>query len=64
LSHLRSDSRTDVSLAISHPEAVAVGKRRIIVVNRDDSWTVIEPLLIVSLDYDGARRSRGNRSGN
>ena len=55
-----ADGRT---APVSHPEAVAVGKRRVIVVNRDDSWLVIEPLLIVSLDYNGARRSRGGRSG-
>jgi hypothetical protein len=47
------------SLPVSHPEAVAVGRRRIIVVNRDDSWALVEPLPIVSLDCDGARRSRG-----
>jgi len=46
------------SLNVTHPEAVAVGRRRIIVVNPDDSWSVIEPLLIVSLDYNGARRKR------
>jgi hypothetical protein len=51
------------SLSVTHPESVAVGTRRVIVVNRDDSWTVIEPLLIVSLDYDGAqgRRWRGRK---
>ncbi len=37
-------------LSVTHPEAVAVGRRLIIVVNPDDSWTVVEPLLIVSLD--------------
>jgi hypothetical protein len=42
-----ADGRT---LAVPHPEMVAVGKRRIIVVKQDDSWSVIEPLLIVSLD--------------
>jgi len=49
------------SLDIPHPEMVAVGKRRIIVVEPDDSWSVIEPLLIVSLDYNGKRRRRTNR---
>lgn len=43
------------SLAVRHPEMVAVGNRRIIVVEPDDSWSVIEPLLIVSLDYNGER---------
>jgi len=49
------------SLDVPHPEMVAVGKRRIIVVEPDDSWMVIEPLLIVSLDYNGKRRRRTNR---
>ena len=38
-------------LVITHPEAIALGQRRIIVVLPDDSWSVIEPLLVVSLDY-------------
>ncbi|MFQ6036123.1 MAG: hypothetical protein ACE5NM_09810 [Sedimentisphaerales bacterium] len=49
------------SLSVPHPETVAVGKRRVIVVEPDDSWSVIEPLLIVPLDYDGKRRRRTNR---
>jgi hypothetical protein len=38
------------SLPISHPDFVAVGRRRIVVIGRDDSTSMIEPLLIVSLD--------------
>lgn len=49
------------SFFVPHPELVAVGKRRIIVVEPDDSWSEIEPLLIVSLDYNGNRRSRKRR---
>ena len=49
------------SLAVPHPETVAVGKRRIIVVEPDDSWSMVEPLLIVSLDYNGKHRPRTNR---
>jgi len=49
------------SLEVPHPEMVAVGKRRIIVVESDDSWSVVETLLIVSLDYDGKRRPRTSR---
>jgi hypothetical protein len=49
------------SISVRHPDFVAVGKRRIIVVEPDDSWSVVEPLLIVSLDYDGKRRPRTNR---
>jgi virulence-associated protein VagC len=43
------------SLAVRHPEMVAVGKRRIVVVQPDDSTLFIEPLLIVSLDFNGER---------
>jgi hypothetical protein len=49
------------SFDVSHPEMVAVGKRQIIVVEPDDSWSVVEPLLIVSLDYNAKRRTRTNR---
>jgi len=49
------------ALAVPHPEMVAVGRRRIIVVEPDDSWSVVEPLLIVSLDYNAKRRSRSKR---
>jgi hypothetical protein len=40
------------SMAVPHSEFVAVGNRRVIVVGENDSWSVIEPILIVSLDYD------------
>ena len=43
------------SLAVPHPDFVAVAPQRIVVVAEDGSWTVIEPLLVVSLDYAGAR---------
>ncbi len=43
------------SLPVRHPEMVAVGKRRIIVVGPDDSWSVVEPLRVVSLDYNGSK---------
>jgi hypothetical protein len=49
------------SLAIRHPETVAVGKRRIIVVQPDDSSLFIEPLLIVSLDFNNERPPGTNR---
>ena len=41
------------SFPVPHPEMVAVGKRRIIVFDKHDSWWEIEPLLIVSLDFKG-----------
>jgi len=43
------------SLPVPHPDFVALGPRRIVVVAEDDSWSVIEPLLIVSLDQNGGR---------
>lgn len=45
------------SWAVRHPEMVAVGNRRIIVVEANGSWSVLEPLLTVSLDYNGKRTS-------
>jgi hypothetical protein len=44
------------AMAVRHPEFVAVGNRRVIVVAEDDSWSVIEPILIVSIDYNGQAR--------
>jgi hypothetical protein len=38
------------SLPIPHPDFVAVGKRRLVVIAEDDSWSFVEPLMIVSLD--------------
>jgi len=38
------------SLPVSHPDFVAVGLRRIVVVGENDSTSTIEPLLIVSID--------------
>jgi hypothetical protein len=44
-------------LYVPHPDFVAIAPRRVIVVAQDNSWTVVEPLLIVSLDHDGPRSS-------
>jgi hypothetical protein len=38
------------SLPVPHPDFVAVGRRRVVVISKDDSTAMIEPLLIVSLD--------------
>lgn len=42
------------SLPVPHPDFVAVGPRRMVVVAADDSWSVVEPLLVVSLDSNGS----------
>jgi hypothetical protein len=48
------------SLPVAHPDFVALGSRRIVVVAEDDTWTVIEPLLIVSLDKMPKKGRGGN----
>ncbi|MGD0900358.1 MAG: hypothetical protein ABR915_21205 [Thermoguttaceae bacterium] len=50
------------SVPVKHPEFVALTPRRIIVIADDEvgSWSVLEPLLIVSLDYDSTRSKGGN----
>ena len=50
------------SLPVQHPDFVAVGTRRIVVVGEDDSTLMIAPLLIVSLDYHRAKNNRDNDS--
>src|SRR5947209_1813205 len=51
------------AFSVPHSDYVALGQRRIIVVDRDDDrWSVIEPLLIVSLDYNGTA-SAPNKGG-
>jgi hypothetical protein len=56
------------SVPVRHPEFVAIGARLIGVFGEYDSWSVIEPLLIVSLDSlparnggNGKRRKRPPR---
>lgn len=50
------------SVAVKHPEFVAVGKRRAIVIQDDDSCLWLEPLLVVSLEWPAKKESRGNGS--
>jgi hypothetical protein len=47
-------------LPVPHPDFVAVGSRRILVIAPDDSWAVVEPFLVVSLDYESARPASSN----
>ncbi len=47
------------SLPVPHPDFVALTSRRVIVGAADDCWAVVEPLLIVSLDYKAARTKSG-----
>lgn len=49
---------------VRHPEFVAVGTRRMIVIDEDDNWSTVEPLLVVSLDSlaNEKRPRRGSRN--
>lgn len=47
------------SVPIKHPEFVAVGKRRAVVIQDDDSCLWLEPLLIVSIDWSSKKSKRG-----
>ena len=48
------------SLPVPHPDFVAIGPRSIVVVAEDNTWSIVEPLLVVSLDEHPARRPGGN----
>jgi hypothetical protein len=48
------------SLPVRHPDFVALGTRRIAVIAEDDSWSFVEPLLIVSVDALPKRGGGGN----
>ena len=50
------------SFDVPHPEFVGVGQRLVTVVAVDNSWSVIDPLLVVSLDYEDSGRPSGNRN--
>jgi hypothetical protein len=41
------------SVEVRHPEVLAVGKRRAVLIQEDDSCLWIEPLLVVSIDWPG-----------
>ena len=48
------------SLPVPHPDFVAIGKRRIVVVSEKDETFIVEPLRIVSLDRVPEKRRGGN----
>jgi hypothetical protein len=53
------------SLPVPHPDFVALTPRRVIVGAVDDTWSVVEPLLIVSLEHAaGAPGSETAGGGN
>ena len=50
------------SLPVPHPDFVALTPRRVIGGAEDDSWAVVEPLPMVSLDYSTKGKSGNGRS--
>ena len=48
------------SLPVIHPDFVALGIRRVVVIGEDDSTSTIEPLLIDSLDTPLRKGEGGN----
>ena len=48
------------SFPVIHPDFVALGKRRVVVIGEDDSTANIEPLLIDSLDTPLKKGKGGN----
>ncbi|MSR60639.1 MAG: hypothetical protein EXS05_23870 [Planctomycetaceae bacterium] len=55
-----ADGRT---LPVPHPEFVALTPRRVIVGAKDDSWSILEPLLIVSLESVPNGKGGGKGAG-
>ncbi|MBI2827420.1 MAG: hypothetical protein HYX69_22320 [Planctomycetia bacterium] len=51
------------SLRVRHPDFVAVGKRRIVVLGEDDSSSFVEPLLIVSIDWPRPGSAKNGKRG-
>ena len=42
------DGRT---LAVRHPEFVILGRRLVTVIEDENNWSVVDPLLILSIEY-------------
>ena len=49
-------------VAVKHPEFVALTKRIVVVAAEDSSIAILEPLLIVSLEYNQNAAKGGNGS--
>jgi len=48
------------SLPVQHPDFLAVGKRRLVLIDEDDVWSFIEPQMIVSIDQMKKTPAGGN----
>jgi hypothetical protein len=50
------------SMPVPHRDCVALTPRRVIVGFEDDSWAIVEPILIVSLESMPSKSKYGNDS--
>jgi hypothetical protein len=50
-------------VTVKHPEFVALTRRIVVVADEDSTLTILEPLLIVSLERAAASGGRGNGKG-
>ena len=50
-------------LPIPHPDFVAVSRRRVVVISGDESLSILEPLMIVSIDYVGDGQEQAQEQG-
>jgi hypothetical protein len=48
------------SLHVPHPDFLAVGKRRLVLIDENDGWSFIEPLMIVSIEQAKRTPPGGN----
>lgn len=48
-------------LDVRHPDFVAVSSRQVIVIHPDESHTILEPLLIVSIEAPANGKPAGNQ---
>ena len=46
------------AVTVPHPELLAVGKRRAILIQEDDTCLWLEPVLIVSIEWPGRGKSK------
>ena len=47
------------SVPVPHPDFLAVGKRRAVLIQDDDSCLWLEPLLVVSIDWPATAGKKG-----
>jgi hypothetical protein len=49
------------ALRVRHPEFLAIGQNLVLLINENDSYSEIDPFLIVSLDYAPVDNKKGRK---